>query len=597
MKTLHLLFYINIILISQTFSQDIPLDGRGGGIISYQRDFDIYASNLDGSGEYNLTNSRSLDLGARWSSDGNSIFFLSNTEGVFDIYRIDVIDIENKTFDAPIKITTNLNTYEFSISPQDDKIAYINNGTGFSSIELITLEGEYINSIQFDDINPFQISWGPVNDILVFASQINNTNQLYSISLDGSHLQQLTTLGGYVPQWSPDGHEIVFVSVRYGSEDIFIINSDGSNERRITTNPNHDFVPHWSPDGEKIIYQHSSGSGDDIYIINKNGTNDTRVTYNSGNETFPSWRPPIDTSLYRGTVSDYDGNIYETVRIGNQIWMAENLRSTHYSDGTPIENFFYNNDTNNVSIYGRLYKCRAAMRNVASSNMNPSLVQGASPDGWHIPSEAEWKELIDFLGDESVAGGKLKQAGFDHWNTPNTGATNEYGFSALPTGWYDFTGSYMGLGSVCFFRTSNYSSNGATAFEISSGSALINQVNLHPDDAIPIRCVKDDPTTETRQTSNILPNSFELYQNYPNPFNPNTIIEYTLTESSDIKIIVYDILGRNLRILVDQYMPSGNHQITWDGKDNFNRKVSTGVYFYQLTYDSFAKTKIMMLLE
>ena len=192
------------------------------------------------------------------------------------------------------------------------------------------------------------------------------------------------------------------------------------------------------------------------------------------------------------SVTDYDGNVYKTVKIGNQIWMAENLRSTHYSDGTQIPNFVYDNDAYNIKTYGRLYTWSAAMRNIPSSNSNPSRVQGASPTGWHIPSEAEWQELINYLGGDSIAGGKLKEAGYLHWAKPNTGATNESKFNALPAGWKDFTGVFGGLGQANFFRTST-AQNPYEVYvrELSSNSASISRAGIHPDDAIPIRCVKN----------------------------------------------------------------------------------------------------------
>jgi FG-GAP-like repeat/Secretion system C-terminal sorting domain len=91
--------------------------------------------------------------------------------------------------------------------------------------------------------------------------------------------------------------------------------------------------------------------------------------------------------------------------------------------------------------------------------------------------------------------------------------------------------------------------------------------------------------------------NYKLYNNYPNPFNPNTIIEYSLIKSSDVIMKVYDSLGRYVRTLVNKYMQSGNHKIIWNGKDEFNRSVSAGVYFYQLTANSFTNTKKMILLE
>jgi uncharacterized protein (TIGR02145 family) len=158
-------------------------------------------------------------------------------------------------------------------------------------------------------------------------------------------------------------------------------------------------------------------------------------------------------------VIDYDGNTYRTVHIGEQTWMAENLKVTHYADGTAItlveSNWhsdveaycWYANSTTNRDTYGGLYNWAAAMKGAASSDTNPSGVQGVCPDGWHLPSDEEWKQLEMHLGmslEEANAsapghywrgtdeGGKLKENGTSYWSDPNTGATNSSGFTALP---------------------------------------------------------------------------------------------------------------------------------------------------------------------
>lgn len=191
-------------------------------------------------------------------------------------------------------------------------------------------------------------------------------------------------------------------------------------------------------------------------------------------------------------ITDFDGNVYKTVKIGDQIWMAENLKSKHYSDGVRIESFAYDNDENNVSIYGRLYRWEAAMRNESSSNSVPSKVQGAAPKGWHIPSEAEWQILIDNLGGDAIAGGKLKEAGTSHWISPNSGATNESRLSILPSGWYDFTGEFRRIGEWVFMRTSTSQNSYSVYCRVFKNDLTsANRGDLHPDDAIPIRCVKD----------------------------------------------------------------------------------------------------------
>ena len=152
----------------------------------------------------------------------------------------------------------------------------------------------------------------------------------------------------------------------------------------------------------------------------------------------------------KSTVTDIDGNVYHMVTIGTQTWMAENLKVTKYRNGDAIPNVTdhnewsnlttgaycdYENTASNSTVYGKLYNWHTVSdsRNIA-------------PTGWHVASDAEWTTLTTFLGGGIVAGGKLKEKGTAHWQSPNYGATNETGFSALPGGLY-LGGSFVSLGS------------------------------------------------------------------------------------------------------------------------------------------------------
>lgn len=134
------------------------------------------------------------------------------------------------------------------------------------------------------------------------------------------------------------------------------------------------------------------------------------------------------------TVSDFDGTVYKTVTIGRQVWMAEDLRVTHFRNGEEIS--ILKNcgqmtpacviDKKSNKVYYNWYAV-INERNIA-------------PEGWHVPSREEWQELIDYLGGEDLAGGKLKEEGTINWKTPNFGGTNESGFTALPTGFVNYPG-------------------------------------------------------------------------------------------------------------------------------------------------------------
>ena len=177
------------------------------------------------------------------------------------------------------------------------------------------------------------------------------------------------------------------------------------------------------------------------------------------------------------SVTDFDGNNYNVVFIGNQVWMKENLKVTHYEDGTAIPHItdntewgnlgdnstdkaycYYNNNANNeADTYGALYTYAAAVNGVDTTSAKPSGVQGACPAGWHVPSEAEWTELVDYLGDYTIAGGKLKEKGTTHWRSPNVGATNSTGFSALPGGYryYNYSTTLLGNEGFWWSATAN----------------------------------------------------------------------------------------------------------------------------------------------
>jgi uncharacterized protein (TIGR02145 family) len=143
------------------------------------------------------------------------------------------------------------------------------------------------------------------------------------------------------------------------------------------------------------------------------------------------------TGLQAQTVKDIVGNVYKTVKIGTQVWMAENLKSTKFTDDktiplvsnktweelkTPAYCWYNNDEAANKNTYGALYNWYAVNTNKVC------------PTGWHLPTESEWTTLIEYLGGEDNAGGKLKEKGTIHWESPNAGATNEAGFTALPGG-------------------------------------------------------------------------------------------------------------------------------------------------------------------
>jgi uncharacterized protein (TIGR02145 family) len=161
-------------------------------------------------------------------------------------------------------------------------------------------------------------------------------------------------------------------------------------------------------------------------------------------------------------ITDVEGNTYKTVTIGNQTWMAENLKTAKYNDGTVIPNVtnanqwsndtigawvYYNNDVINNAKYGKLYNWYAVS---LTTNGNKNVC----PTGWHIPTDAEWTVLTDFLGGDSVAGSKMKEVDTTNWKSPNTNATNSSLFTGLPGGERQRDGNYFNVGSNGYWWSS-----------------------------------------------------------------------------------------------------------------------------------------------
>ncbi|MCX6830177.1 MAG: fibrobacter succinogenes major paralogous domain-containing protein [candidate division Zixibacteria bacterium] len=222
------------------------------------------------------------------------------------------------------------------------------------------------------------------------------------------------------------------------------------------------------------------------YYVRAYATNSVGTGY--GNEV-------AFTTFALGTVIDIDGNGYQTVTIGTQVWLAENLKVTHYRNGEAIPNVTYdatwsglttgayceyNNDINNVATYGRLYNWYAVSdsRNIA-------------PAGCHVPSDAEWQTLVDYLGGGAVAGGKMKETGTTHWSSPNIGATNESGFSGLPGGYRYNYGYYDAVGNVALYCSSTENNSSAWNRILSYSLAGVGRGSDNKRYGWSVRCVKD----------------------------------------------------------------------------------------------------------
>ena len=195
-------------------------------------------------------------------------------------------------------------------------------------------------------------------------------------------------------------------------------------------------------------------------------------------------------------VSDIDGNTYSVVKIGNQIWMAENLKTTKFNNGSDIPLItdddewkhlttagycWYDNDQ---STYGNTY---GALYNWYTVNK-----EKLCPTGWHVPRDGEWDTLIDYLGGVNIAGDKLKEAGNSHWLFHNTGATNESGFTALPSGYRKHSGEFRDFS----LETKMWSSLESDLYEswsrtLEGNYSRVSRWDYGKQSGLSVRCVKD----------------------------------------------------------------------------------------------------------
>jgi uncharacterized protein (TIGR02145 family) len=241
------------------------------------------------------------------------------------------------------------------------------------------------------------------------------------------------------------------------------------------------------------------------YAINSAGTaygNQVQFTAGGGGGGADYLNP----NLTYGSVTDQNGNTYATIVIGTQEWMGENLRTTTYANGDPIPNVtdgftwgqlttgawaHYNNDSQYEIPYGKLYNWYAVAdpRNVC-------------PAGWHVPTDGEWNTLVGYLdpayepndGTQSAtAGGMMKSTGTQYWDSPNTGASNESGFSGLPGGYRNYGNGYVDhlgfLGN--WWSASESVAESAWTRALSYDDAAINWSSHSKRSGFSVRCLRD----------------------------------------------------------------------------------------------------------
>jgi uncharacterized protein (TIGR02145 family) len=276
------------------------------------------------------------------------------------------------------------------------------------------------------------------------------------------------------------------------------------------------------------------------------------------------------------TLTDIDGNVYHTVVIGAQTWIKENLRATKYSNGdvigttspatlditnetTPKYQWAYNGNEGNAANYGRLYTWYAVTDN-----------RNICPTGWHVPTDSEWSALFNYLGGESIAGGKLKETGTTHWITPNTEATNESGFTALPSGSRQMNGSFMFMGYNCqWWKNIEFNTNNAYTCNLTYDYGFVGGSDFNKKNGFSVRCIKGIP-------SGINESRNERFEIFPNPTTGRLALSFGSNSLQQAQTEVYNTQGQLVFSKTFQNTPSATIDLTGNSSGIYMVKVIAG---------------------
>jgi len=386
----------------------------------------------------------------------------------------------NVTSDGGESVTSRGVCWSIFQNPTIDYVTHTNDGVGYGSY-VSTITGLTSNTtyyVRAYATNRIGTSYGNQ----VSFTTLQNVGLPILTTTDISNITQNSAVSGGVIT-SDGGNSVISRGVCWGT----------------TSNPT--IVNSHTTDGTGIGSYVSSITGltsGTTYYVRAYATNNVGTAY--GNQI-------NFTTTNANTVTDIDGNVYNTITIGTQIWLVENLKTTHYRNGDAIANVTdnttwnnlttggycdYNNNSNNVSTYGRLYNWYAVndSRNIA-------------PAGWHVATDNDWKILEIFLGMSQQAadstmvwrgtdqGNKLKEAGNTHWLSPSAG-TNSSGFSAFPGGYRFNSGSFTNMGSNGLWWTSTvYNTTFAWYRDISYNKPNVYRSYHYKNFGFNVRCVKD----------------------------------------------------------------------------------------------------------
>jgi uncharacterized protein (TIGR02145 family) len=383
--------------------------------------------------------------------------------GTGDTTIVDSVQVKNLNQETSITLMGN-DILQLNVNPPDgNAIDYTTSDFGSLQVypnpmsEQATIKF-FVNTCGNVRVAVYDLSGKTVGQSTQFLLTGNHTYSIKGLS-QGIYLVQVNEQNDtYVAKLASMNNLKEEVKIVYDCSENIALNKNQSRDRLLKSATS--TIEMSYNEGDRLLF--TGMSGNYATIVTDVPTGDKTITFDFIN------------------CMDADSNYYPVVIIGTQTWMAKNLKTTKYNDNTSIQgvtdNTTWANSTtpaycwyhNNEAIYKNLYGALYNWHTVDTGNF--------CPVGWHVPSDDEWKTLEMYMGmsqsdadaqnwrgaDEGI-GGKLKESGTEHWASPNTGATNESGFSALPSGFRHFNdGSYWDLRKyAAFWSSTEYSSNSA----------------------------------------------------------------------------------------------------------------------------------------
>ena len=454
-----------------------------------------------------------------WGPDYPGVYLYGGNEtdiqNYSNFHNYDV-NCDGDEFDEIVGISQDFRDNISMPLPQNIDYTWITSTTGIGSGDgVVALERQWLHvggesiPVNISDTLLIQVDHGDESEdyttIIRGLDEPDQSNSAYELQPDGTNYLGFTTyqpnmgihdVDCYYFSSSIDGYASVNISDVYNTSDWEFEAFTRSNETSIIS----------------IDQGAGESSGALSFSVSPGSSYLLKFTSSALQGSFASpYSITVTVSPETGTVTDIDGNTYQTVRIGNRWWMAENLKVTRYRNEDGITKIHhaaiwsqttegaycnYDNDDNSADTYGSLYNWYA---------VNDS--RKVAPEGWHIPTDAEFKELELYLGMSETEldatnlrgtneGGKLKEETLTYWNTPNTGATNESGFTGLPGGYRGYEGGYIdkGINGHFWSQTGN---SGSTSWHriLWYNSAGIDRQYYSNQYGFSIRCVKDDPVS------------------------------------------------------------------------------------------------------